>query len=38
MQPFELTGADGKRIKGDYAGGTGQQILVVTQPAVKTRP
>jgi pimeloyl-ACP methyl ester carboxylesterase len=30
MQSFELIGADGKRIKGDRAEGTGRQILFIT--------
>ena len=30
MQPFELIGADGKRIKGDCADGTDRQILFIT--------
>ena len=30
MQPFELIGVDGKRIKGDCAEGTARQILFIT--------
>jgi len=30
MQPFELIGADGKRLKGDRADGTSRQILFIT--------
>ncbi len=30
MQPFELIGADGKRLKGDCADGTDRQILFIT--------
>jgi uncharacterized protein len=30
MQPFELIGTDGKRIKGDCADGTDRQILFIT--------
>lgn len=30
VQPFELAGADGKRIRGDRAQGTGRQILFIT--------
>lgn len=30
MQPFELAGTDGKRIKGDQANGTKRQILFIT--------
>lgn len=30
MQPFELTGADGKRITGDRADGSDRQILFIT--------
>ena len=30
LQPFELAGADGKRIKGDRAEGAGRQVLFIT--------
>ena len=30
MQPFDLTGSDGKRIKGNRVEGTGRQILFIT--------
>lgn len=30
LRPFELTGADGKLIRGDRADGTGRQILFIT--------
>jgi hypothetical protein len=35
MQPFDLPGADGKRLKGDRAEGSARQILFITRVSVQ---